>query len=58
MEGEGKAARKRDGKIIIISEWTVLGFGEALRKAEDREEWKKSGCPIILDAPTIIQTTG
>ena len=24
-----------------ISEWTGLGLGEALRKAEDREEWKK-----------------
>ena len=35
-EGEGKAERKRDGKII--SEWTGLGLGEALRKAEVREE--------------------
>ena len=26
---------------MIISEWTGLGLGEALRKAEDREEWRK-----------------
>ena len=25
----------------IISAWTGLGLGEALRKAEDREEWRK-----------------
>ena len=24
-----------------ISEWTGLGLGEALRKAEDKEEWRK-----------------
>ena len=24
-----------------ISEWTGLGLGEALQKAEDREEWRK-----------------
>ena len=24
-----------------ISKWTGLGLGEALRKAEDREEWRK-----------------
>ena len=40
-EGEGKADRKRDGKTMVISEWTGLGLGEALRKAEDREEWRK-----------------
>ena len=24
-----------------ISEWTGLGMGEALRNAEDRDEWRK-----------------
>ena len=24
-----------------ISEWTGFGLGEALRKVEDREEWRK-----------------
>ena len=41
-EREGKADRKKiDGKIIIISEWARLGLGEALRKAGDREKWRK-----------------
>ena len=35
-EGEGKADRKRWEDNI--SEWTGLGLGEALRKAEDRKE--------------------
>ena len=42
----------------IISECTGLGLGEALPKAEDRRGMEKSGCPIILAAPTVIQTTG
>ena len=25
-----------------ISKWTGLGLGEALQKAEDREEWRKA----------------
>ena len=37
-KGERKADRKRDGKIRIVSEWTGLGLGEALRKDEDRKE--------------------
>ena len=40
-EGEEKADRKSDRKIIL-SEWTGLGLGEALRKAGDREEWRKA----------------
>ena len=41
-EGEKEAGRKKkwaDNKII--SEWIGLGLGEALRNAEDREEWRK-----------------
>ena len=39
-----------------ISEWTGLELGEALQKAEDREEWRI--CPVIFDAQTVIQTRG
>ena len=39
-EGEGKADRKRDGKIIYENA-TGLGLGGAPQKAEDREEWRK-----------------
>ena len=53
-EREGKADRKRDRKNNI-SEWTGLGLGEALGKAEERGT-EKSGCQIILDASTVIQT--
>ena len=34
---EGEEKRWEDD----ISEWTGLGLSEALRKAEDREEWTK-----------------
>ena len=39
-EEEGSADRKKRQEDII-SEWTGLELGEALRKAEDREEWRK-----------------
>ena len=31
-----------------MSEWTGLGLGEALQKAEDREEWRKVVAPPSL----------
>ena len=34
-----------------ISEWTGLGLGEALRKAEDREEWRK----VIARSSLMLQ---
>ena len=37
-DGEGKADEKKRWEDNI-SEWTDLGLGEALRKAEEREEW-------------------
>ena len=39
-QGEGKAGRKRDGKTKYQNR-TGLKLGEALRKAENREEWRK-----------------
>ena len=36
----------------------ALGLSETLRKAEDGEGMEKSGCPIILNAPTVIKTIG
>ena len=38
-------------KLGIEAEWTGLGLGKALRKAEDRDEWRKV---MLLDAPTVI----
>ena len=32
---------KRDGKTVIITEWTILKLGEVLRKVESREGWGK-----------------
>ena len=39
-EGRMKCRQKKRWEDNI-SEWTGLGLGEALRKAEDREEWRK-----------------
>ena len=35
---KGRQKKRWEDKI---SEWTGLGLGEALRKAEDREQWRK-----------------
>ena len=38
--GEGKADRKSDGKTTYHN-GNGLGVGEAFRKADDTEEWRK-----------------
>ena len=40
-----------------ISEWTGLGLAEALRKAGDREEWRKLVTRSSLMPQMVIQTT-
>ena len=40
LPGRRKCRQKKRWKDNI-SEWTGLGLGEALRKAEDRGEWRK-----------------
>ena len=41
VEGGRRKGRQKKRWEDNISEWTGLGLGEALRKAEDREEWRK-----------------
>ena len=43
VQGESRKGRqiKKRWEDNIILGWTGLGLGEALRKAEDREEWRK-----------------
>ena len=41
VQGGSRKGRQKKTWGGIISEWTGLGLGEALRKAEDREEWRK-----------------
>ena len=43
IQGGRRKGRQKKRWEDNISEWTVLGLG---------------GYPIILDAPTVIQTTG
>ena len=56
-EKERQSEKKKRWKDNI-PEWTGLGLGEALRKAEDREEWRKVVARSSLMPPTFIQTTG
>ena len=37
----GRIDRQKKRWEDSISEWTGLGLGEALRKAKDREKWRK-----------------
>ena len=41
VQGGRRKGRQRKRWEDNISEWTGLGLGEALRKAEDREGWRK-----------------
>ena len=44
LQGTVKGARRRGRQKKrwedIIKEWTGIGFGDSLKAAEDREEWK------------------
>ena len=39
VQGGRRKGRQKKTREDNISEWTGLGLGEALRKAEDIEEW-------------------
>ena len=63
-QGGRRRGRQKKKWEDNVTEWTGLKLGEALRKAENREEWRtvvarrkqrmeNSGCPIILGAPTV-----
>ena len=41
VQGGRQKGRQKKRWEDNISEWTALEFGEALRKAEDRMEWRK-----------------
>ena len=41
VQGGRRKGRQEKREEDDILEWTGLGLGEALRNAEDREEWKK-----------------
>ena len=51
--GRGKGRQKKRWEDNI-SEWIGLGLREALRKAQDREEWRNVVASCILDALTVI----
>ena len=55
-QGKSRKDRQKKRWEDNISEWTGVELGEALQKAEDREEWRI--CPVIFDAQTVIQTRG
>ena len=41
IKGERRKGIQKKRWEDNISEWTEFGLGEALRKAEDRDEWRK-----------------
>ena len=41
VQGGRRKGRQKKRWRDNISEWTGVGLGEALRRAEDREEWRK-----------------
>ena len=41
VQGGSRIGRQKKRWKDNISEWTGLGLVEALRKAEDREDWRK-----------------
>ena len=41
VQGGRRKGRQKKRWKDNIPEWTGLGLGEALQKAEDREEWRK-----------------
>ena len=41
VQGGRRKGRQKKRWEDNISEWTGLGLGEALPKAEDREKWRK-----------------
>ena len=43
---------------LRIREWTGLEWNILLRKAENREEWRKLVVKSTVVAPTVSRTTG
>ena len=50
VQGGGRKGRQKKRWEDNISEWTGLGLGEALRKAEDREEWRK----VVVQSSSLM----
>ena len=48
VQGGRRKGRQKKRWEDNISEWIGLGLGVALRKAEDREEWRKVVAPSSL----------
>ena len=53
VQGRRRKGRQIKGWEDKISEWTGLGLGEALGKAEDREEWRK----VVARSSLMPQTS-
>ena len=54
VQGGRRKGRQKMRWEDDILEWAGLKLGEALLKTINREEWRKSGSPIFLDASTVI----
>ena len=60
VQGGRRRGKQRKRWEDNIKEWTGLGWNIILRKAENREEWRKLVVKynIYSGAPTVSQTTG
>ena len=54
IQGRRRKSRQKNRWEDHVSEGADLKMSEALRKAENREGWRKSGRQITLGAPTVI----
>ena len=57
VQGGRRRGRQRNRWEDNIKEWTGLEWNILLRKAENREEWRKLVVKIYSGAPTVSQTT-
>ena len=62
LQGTVHGGRRRDRQRKRwednIREWTGLEWNILLRKAENRDEWRRAGCKTYSGASTVSQTTG
>ena len=52
VKGAGRKGRQKKRWKDNIKEWTGMVFGDSLRAAEDREEWKCIVATSSVGAPT------